>query len=145
MGKRRQAREFGIQVLFHMEFNPGDPDDVFDLMAKHFNPPETIRAFSRSLVRGVCEKKDYLDTLIRQASMNWRLERMASVDRCILRLGIFEMLFVQDIPPKVSIDESVELGKIYGTEDSGAFINGVLDSLFNTLQQDNHLHKDEKP
>jgi transcription antitermination factor NusB len=141
MGKRRKARELAIQVLFHMEFNPGDPDEIFDFITKHFNPPETIRIFSRTLVRGVCENKDYLDTLIRRASMNWRLERMAQVDRCILRLGAFEMLFITDIPPRVSLDEYVELGKIYGTEDSGAFINGVLDNIFNTLLQDNHPSK----
>ena len=73
--------------------------------------------------------------------MNWRLERMARVDRCILRLGAFEMVFIKEIPPKVSIDESVELGKLYGTEDSGAFINGVLDNIFNQLEQEDRLSK----
>jgi transcription antitermination factor NusB len=141
MGKRRKARELAIQVLFHMEFNPGDPDEIFNFMSEHFNPSETIRAFSRTLVLGVCQNKAYLDELIRQASMNWRLERMARVDRCILRLGAFEMVFIKEIPPKVSIDESVELGKLYGTEDSGAFINGVLDNIFNQLEQEDRLSK----
>jgi transcription antitermination factor NusB len=141
MGKRHKARELAVQVLFHMEFSPGDPDDVFDLICEHFTPSETIRAFSKKLVCGVCQNKEYLDSLIRRSSVNWRLERMARVDRCILRLGVFEIVFLRDIPPKVSIDESVELGKTFGTEDSGSFINGILDNIYNILKQESALSK----
>lgn len=141
MGKRHKARELAVQVLFHMEFSPGDPDDVFDLICEHFTPSETIRAFSKKLVCGVCQNKEYLDSLIRRSSVNWRLERMARVDRCILRLGVFEIVFLRDIPPKVSIDESVELGKTFGTEDSGSFINGILDNIYNILKQESALLK----
>jgi len=133
MGKRRRARELAVQVLFHLEFNPSDPGESFDLLCRSFSPPKEIRAFSKELVLGVWENKGKLDTLIRQASRNWRIERMSRVDRNILRVAVFEVLYVGDIPPKVSIDEAVELGKKYGTEDSGAFVNGVLDHIYNQL------------
>jgi len=143
MGKRRKARELAIQVLFHLEFSPGDPEEGFDLICEHFKPSNAIRAFSKNLVLGVCENKAYLEELIRQASTNWRLERMARVDRCILRLGVFEIVFVKDIPPKVSMDESVELGKIFGTDDSGAFINGILDNIYNQLVKEDQIQNNK--
>lgn len=117
-----------------MEFTPGDPDEVFDLICEVFGPSNSIRSFSRQLVLGVTENKEELDRLIRGSSKHWRLERMSRVDRTILRLGVFEILFMKDIPPKVSIDEAVDLGKKYGTEDSGAFINGILDNIYNSLR-----------
>ena len=135
MGKRRQARELAIQVLFHLEFNSGDPDDVFDLTCENFSSQESSRPFSRMLVAGVCEKRKTLDELISRASKNWRLERMSRLDRCILRLAAYEILFMEDIPPKVSIDEALELGKRFGTENSGSFINGILDNIYNTKDE----------
>ena len=143
MGKRRQARELAIQVLFHLEFSPGEPDAVFDLICDNFRSRETAEPFSRRLVLGVCENKTDLDVLIRSASKNWRLERMSRLDRCILRLAAFEISFLKDIPPKVSIDEAVEIGKKFGSEDSGSFINGVLDNIYNTLEKQGRLEKKE--
>ena len=136
MGKRRQARALTVQVLFHMEYNPGDPAKGFDLISENFESPSDIRDFARSLLLGIWEKRGELDTLISRSSRNWRLERMSYVDRNVLRLAVFEMLFMKDIPPKVSIDEAVELGKKFGTEESGAFINGVLDNIYNQLKRD---------
>ena len=137
MGERRRARELAVQVLFHLEFSPGDPSEIFDLICENFNAPKSIRDFSRELVLGVWEKKETLDRVIAQASRNWRIERMARLDRSILRLAAFEIMFVQDIPAKVSIDEAVELGKKFGSEDSGRYINGVLDNIYNTLSENN--------
>jgi transcription antitermination factor NusB len=139
MGKRRQARELAIKVLFHMEFSPGKPDEVFDLICEHFGSSEWIKAFSRALVCGVCENSEELDVLITRSSRHWRLERMSRVDRTILRLAVFEILFMRDIPPKVSIDEAVDLGKKYGTEESGAFINGILDNIYNSLKEEGRI------
>jgi transcription antitermination factor NusB len=139
MGKRRQARVLTVQVLFHMEFNPGDPEEGFDLISENFESPEEIREFARHLVLGIWAKRVELDALISRSSRNWRLERMSHVDRNVLRLGTFEMLFMKDIPPKVSIDEAVELGKKFGSEESGAFINGVLDNIFNQLKREGAL------
>jgi transcription antitermination factor NusB len=133
MGKRRRARELAVQVLFHLEYNPGDPGEGFDLLCKSFAPPKEIRPFSKDLVLGVWDNKQDLDKMISLASRNWRIERMSRVDRNILRVAVFEVLYMGDIPPKVSIDEAVELGKKYGAEDSGAFINGVLDHIYNRV------------
>jgi N utilization substance protein B len=136
MGKRRRARELAIQVLYHLEYNPGNPDESFDTVCKSFQPRKEIRAFAKELVVGVWTNKEALDRLISSASKNWRIERMSRVDRNILRLAVFEVLYLGEIPPKVSIDEAVELSKKYGTEDSGAFVNGVLDYVYNTLERE---------
>ena len=125
-----------VQVLFHMEFNPGDPEQGFDLISENFDSPSEIRDFARSLFLGIWAKREELDKLIGRSSTNWRLERMSHVDRNVLRLAAYEMLFMKDIPPKVSIDEAVELGKRFGSEESGAFINGVLDNIYNQLKTD---------
>jgi transcription antitermination factor NusB len=139
MGRRRRERELAVQVLFHLEFSPGDPRAAFDLICEDFRSQESVRLFSAQLVQGVCENQDKLDALIVSASKNWRLERMARLDKCILRLAAFEILFMEDIPPKVSIDEAVEIGKKFGGEDSGSFINGVLDNIYNTLLEQGQL------
>ena len=133
MGKRRRARELAIQVLYHLEYNPGNPEESFDTVCKSFLPPKETRPFAKDLVLGVWRNKEDLDKLIGRASKNWRIERMSRVDRNILRIAVFEVLYMGDIPPKVSIDEAVELGKRFGTEDSGAFVNGVLDCIYTTL------------
>ena len=130
MGNRRKARELVTQILFHMEYNPGNSGNSFELICENFNAPKSLKAFSKDLVQGVCENRNRIDKLIEKASKNWRLQRMSRVDRSILRLCVYEMLFMENIPHKVSIDEAVELGKKYGTEESGAFINGVLDNIY---------------
>lgn len=117
-----------------MEYNPGDPAECFDRVCQSFDAAKEVRAYSREVVLGVCEKKADLDRLMRRSSKNWRVERMSRVDRNILRLAIYEVLYRKDVPPKVSIDEAVELGKRYGTEESGAFINGILDHIYNELK-----------
>ena len=139
MGRRRKARELAIQVLFNLEFSSDSPTDVFDLICEMFNSGRAIRSFSKELVLGVCKERDELDGLIRNASKNWRLERMSRIDKCILRLATFEILFMDDIPPKVSIDEAVEIGKKFGSDGSGGFINGVLDNIYNKLVQQGRL------
>jgi len=136
MGKRRRSRELAIQVLYHLEFSKDDPAMAFDLICDDFGAPEDIKPFSKELVLGVCVYLEGLDRLIDEASKNWRLERIAKVDRSILRLGAYELLYRDDIPPKVSINEAVDLGKKFGTEESGAFINGVLDKIYSTLMAD---------
>ncbi|MFO7785276.1 MAG: transcription antitermination factor NusB [Thermodesulfobacteriota bacterium] len=134
MGRRRRARELAMQVLFHLEYSPGDPEEALERVCGNFDIPPRSRGFARRLVMGVFENREVLDRMIRDASRNWRLERMSKVDRNILRIGAFEVVFLRDIPAKASIDEAVELGKIYGAGDSGSFINGVLDNIFNSVQ-----------
>jgi len=123
-----------VQVLFCLEFLQEDAPAVFDLVCENFPGKKAPRAFARELALGTCEKMKEIDSLIRQSSRNWRLERMSRLDRSILRLAVFEILYREDIPPKVSIDEAVELGKRFGNRESGKFINGILDDIYNTLQ-----------
>ena len=143
MGRRRKARELAVQVLFNLEFSSDSPADVFDLICEVFSSRRAIRSFSKELVLGVCNKKDDLDELISNASKNWRLDRMSRLDKCILRLAAFEILFMEDIPPKVSIDEAVEIGKKFGSDGSGSFINGVLDNIYNKLVKQGRLENRE--
>ena len=136
MGKRRRSRELAIKVLFHLEFSSDDPATGFDLICNNFGTPEDVKPFSEELVLGVCGHLKELDSLIVKASKNWRLERIAKVDRSILRLAVYELLYRDDIPPKVSINEAVDLGKKFGAEESSAFINGILDEIYGTLKSD---------
>lgn len=117
-----------------MEYNPGDPGESFERVCESFGPPKEIRPYSREVVVGVWENRTDMDRLISRSSKNWRVERMSRVDINILRIAIYEVLYMKDVPPKVSIDEAVELGKRYGTEESGAFINGILDHIYNQLK-----------
>ncbi len=117
-----------------MEYNPGDPGESFERVCESFGPPKEVRPYSREVVVGVWENRTDLDRLISRSSKNWRVERMSRVDINILRIAIYEVLYMKDVPPKVSIDEAVELGKRYGTEESGAFINGILDHIYNQLK-----------
>jgi len=139
MGPRRRSRELAVQVLFQLEFNTDKSERSFDLICENFESPKGVRPYALQLVQGVCEQRSELDALIRKASENWRLERMPFLDRSILRLAVYEILFISDVPPKVSIDEAVELGKKYGGEDSSGFLNGVLDRIFQTLSDQGRL------
>ena len=160
MGKRREARERAVQFLFQHDLNP-----VADLPAAldHFwesqraaaiagekggatwgqpveLPPPTaeevaVRAFAEPLIRGTLEHRDEADDLIRKHALNWELHRIAAVDRNILRLAIYEMLHREDIPPVVSINEAVDIAKKFSTQDSGKFVNGILDKIKGELMR----------
>ncbi len=132
-GERRRARELAVQVLFHLEYSDDDPLEAFRLVSENFEMAESVTDFSKVLALGVCDKKANLDRVISGSSKHWRLDRMARLDRIILRLATYEMMFLKDIPPKVSLDEAVEIGKRFGGEDSSRYINGVLDNIFNSL------------
>lgn len=133
MGRRHRARVLALQVLYQLEYSPGDPEEAFERVCSNFDVPPKARGFAKRLVMGVCEHRDELDGMIREASRNWRLERMSRVDRNILRIGAFEVAFGNDVPAKVAIDEAVEVGKAFGAADSGGFVNGVLDNVYNQL------------
>jgi N utilization substance protein B len=133
LGGRRRSRELALQVLYQLEVT-GESDwpRAFEVFCGHFEAPEPLKDFARRLVAGVREHGEAIDTLVRQHSENWRLERMSRVDRNILRLAVYELLWCEDIPPRVALNEAVDLGKRFGTEESGAFINGVLDKIHTT-------------
>ncbi len=125
---RRESREKVFQTLFMMDFLGVGPDEAIPLFALTSEPPSDAEYY-RNAVNGVWEHRKEVDGLIRQAAENWRLERMALVDRNILRLGAYEICHSEDVPYVVAINEAVDLGKRYGSEESGAFINGILDKI----------------
>ena len=144
MGSRRLSREIALRILF--QFEAGEklsPSDSFAVFCGSFNPCDDIDQsmecgdevfqdalpFARELFTGVTDHLKELDQVLESASENWRLDRMSRVDRNVLRLAMFELMFRDDIPSKVSINEAIDLGKAYGSEDSGAFINGILDRV----------------
>lgn len=130
---RRRSRQVALQVLYALDLSPdGDAEAVFDTFAGHFELPEGARAFAKELVAGVAAHRPELDQAITDASRNWRLERMAAVDRNILRLASYE-LKVGGTPPQVAIDEAVELARHFGGDPSPGFVNGVLDALAQQL------------
>jgi N utilization substance protein B len=131
LGGRRRSRELALQVLYQLDLTAeADWRVAFELFCGSFEAPEPLKEFSRRLVGGVRENLERIDELLRRHSENWRLERMSRVDRNILRLAVFELLYCDDIPPRVTLNEAVDLGKRFGTEESGAFINGILDNIY---------------
>jgi N utilization substance protein B len=160
MGKRREARERAVQFLFQFDLNP--PDNLDEALARfwasqhaaaiaeekeastwgepHELPPPTaeegaMRLFAEPLIRGAIEHRDAADTLIKKHTQNWDFHRIAAVDRNIMRLAIYEMLHRDDIPPVVSINEAVDIAKKFSTQDSGKFVNGILDKIKDELMR----------
>ncbi len=136
MGDRRKSRELALQDLFALDLNKLDlnkidnPSQMDDFLEQHGEDlSESTRLFFLTLVEGVLENRVKIDLLLDQWSKNWKTSRMPVVDRNIMRIAVFEMLNLPDIPPSVSINEAVEIGKKFGTRDSGPFINGVLDRI----------------
>lgn len=129
MGTRRKARELAMQALFFMDLRNDYSAEMFERFCASFAPKPDVRPFFIQLVEGVLHRRDQLDVLLQSASENWSLERMSGVDRNVMRIALFEMLSCDDIPAKVSINEAVDIGKKFGTEDSGAFINGIIDHI----------------
>ena len=103
--------------------------EVLNLFWNNFEVLKGARNFSERIIRGIEQHQEDLDRIIEQYSSNWKIDRMAHVDRNILRIAVYELLYCDDIPPKVAINEAIDIGKKYGSEDSGAFINGVLDKV----------------
>ena len=137
MRGRRKAREIALQVLYGLNFENIDVQKALDLFWSNFVAPKAAKEFAAFLVQGTCEHKEELDKLIASCSDNWSLGRMSKVDISILRLAVFEFLYCDDIPPKVSLNEAVDLGKTFGSENSGSFINGILDALNLKLNKKN--------
>jgi transcription antitermination protein NusB len=130
-GSRRKSREAALQALFLVEMNPINPMDLsLAVFLENFPVKKGSEPYFFRLIQGVGEQKEAIDRLIMNYTENWRIERMSGVDRNILRIAVFELVYCNDIPPRVAINEAIDLGKQYGTEESGAFINGILDRIF---------------
>jgi N utilization substance protein B len=135
MGVRREGREAAIQFLYQRDLGGGAGiSDLQEFYAFRGLSP-SARRFCEGLVSGLLDHTDDIDVALREHTQNYELERLSAVDRNILRLAIHEMLFCDDIPPVVSINEAIDIAKKYGTEESGRFVNGVLDKIKATLKR----------
>lgn len=129
MKKRSRGRELALQFLYQRDLcGPELLEEARSFVASEETDQEA-RAFAQRLIEGVHEHWDALGETIRGVAQNWEIERMAVIDRNVLRLAAYELLHCKDIPPKVAINEAIELGKRYSTANSGAFINGILDKI----------------
>ena len=129
-GKRRIARELAVQFLYQFDLSGGSLEEALPLFWQtQSEVSEDGRKFTEELIRGVVERQVAIDERIAKYADNWDLPRISAVDRNILRLAMYEMLFRDDIPPVVSINEAVDIAKKFSTKESGAFVNGILDRL----------------
>ena len=129
MGRRRRGREVALQLLYALDITHDELSDVLGAPWIEAMVPEAVRDFTIMLVTGVVEQRDAIDALVREWSANWSLGRIGVIERNILRFAIYELLFLPEIPPNVTINEAVEVAKRYGTEESPSFINGILDRI----------------
>ena len=130
MGKRRAARELALKFLYQTEFSSNSPDSELNSFCERANVSEEIQDFTQTLIKNIFIHKKEVDGLLKKISANWVPDRMAMIDKNILRLGICELLFDSTTPPKVVINEAVEIAKKFGTEESPDFINGILDKVY---------------
>jgi transcription antitermination protein NusB len=130
MGKRRGARELALKFLYQTEFNSDDHEAQMEQFCERVDVDDEVTGFMKVLVEKVFARSEEVDLQLNKFSDHWALERMSMVDRNILRLGICELLFETSTPPKVVINEAVEIAKKFGSDDSPDFINGILDKVF---------------
>jgi transcription antitermination protein NusB len=131
MGKRREGREVALQLLFHWDLNDQETPQVkdLDLFWQLCNVIPGIRSFATTVLNGVIANQATIDSKITKYTANYELKRISAVDRNILRMAIYEMLYAADVPPIVAINEAIDIAKKFGTEESGKFVNGVLDRV----------------
>ncbi|MEK6713005.1 MAG: transcription antitermination factor NusB [Nitrospirota bacterium] len=134
MGYRRKAREYALQMLYQYDISQ-QSSGLFDGFWSDKVVQDDIREFANILVDGVIKNLSMIDEKIRLSASNWSVDRMAVVDRNILRMAIFELLYIRDIPAKVTINEAIEIAKRYGVEESGSFVNGILDRVVKDHQE----------
>ncbi|MFN3505265.1 MAG: transcription antitermination factor NusB [Caldimicrobium sp.] len=138
---RRKGREIALQILYQIEIAKISLSEALQNYKNYLNIEGDLKAFSfaEELLQGIAKQKDFLDALIQKYTQNWPLDRLNLTDKNILRIALYEFFFRPDIPPVVSINEAVELAKLYGTDESPAFINGILDRIYK-----NELEKERK-
>lgn len=136
MGARRKGREAALQMLYGMDVTGRSAEDAIRAYWTHLGTSTEGEEFANVLVRGVESNQDTIDDKIREVSHHWRLERMTQVDRNILRMATFELMQLQDVPRRVTLNEAIELAKRFGSEGSAGFVNGVLDRIASDLAKD---------
>jgi len=133
MRRRSKAREFALQILYQMDITRDEPDlslaNFWQARTEEEEVKEDIKKFSAELVKGVADNFKVIDEKVSGYATNWQIQRMAVVDRNIMRMSCFELMFLPDIPPKVSINEAVELAKKYSGQEAAKFVNAILDKI----------------
>ena len=132
---RRQARERALQVLFQVDLGGVDPKEAFAQMDEDYGKQAGSEDFTAELVFGVINNSDFIDSIITAISKEWSLDRIANIDRIIMRLALYEVFFCAGIPNNVSVNEAIELGKMYGGAESGKFINGILGKVIENIEE----------
>lgn len=132
MRLRTKAREVALHILYQMEITKGEFEAIFTNYLEHNPQVQEVIEFAREISGGVIANAVPIDEIIKKHVKNWEIDRMAIIDRNILRLASYELLHVQEIPPKVSINEAIELAKKFGDVDSPRFVNGILDKIYKT-------------
>ena len=130
MRKRTKAREYALQVLYQLDIRRADCQQILHEFWQEHQPSAEVRGFATKLAEGTVKCLGDIDGFITSHADNWDLKRMAVVDRNILRLGVFELLYMDDAPPAVCINEAIELAKRFGDAESAKFINGILDAIY---------------
>jgi N utilization substance protein B len=141
MGKRRRARELALQALYAREVSGNQPDVVLADLTREETADEETMEFTNRLIRETAERSDVLDQEVIPLIKNWEFSRIALIDRLVLRLAVCEILHFQEIPPKVTINEAIDLAKKFSTEESGRFVNGILDALYKKLKLEGRVEK----
>jgi N utilization substance protein B len=136
MGYRRKSRELAMQALFYMDMSQNVSMETLELYCQYYPPQKKALPFFMELVKGVINTRSKIDAFIERYSNNWKIGRMSCVDRNVMRVAVYELLYCQEIPPKVSINEAIDVGKKFGTDESGAFINGILDSVRRAMEKE---------
>ncbi|MFH1426531.1 MAG: transcription antitermination factor NusB [Candidatus Kerfeldbacteria bacterium] len=146
MSNRHLGRTIAMQSLFEWDFNDGrmKMEDVMEHNLAEFAPKFDDIEFTERLVAGVVDNMDVLNDMIRTYAPDWPLEQITIVDRNVLRLGIYELKFDKEIPPKVAINEAIELAKTFGGPSSGKFVNGVLGSIYREMEKAGEIKEDQK-
>ncbi|HVN83720.1 MAG TPA: transcription antitermination factor NusB [Candidatus Binatia bacterium] len=129
MGLRRKGRELALQALYQQEITADHSDQALRMFWHHFDTTDAVKEFALTLVHGVAERRDEIDRLIEKASANWRLDRLSKIDVNVIRLATYELLATPSVPASVVINEAIEIARRFGTQDSTAFVNGVLDQI----------------
>jgi transcription antitermination protein NusB len=132
---RRKAREYALQILYALDLNPAPTGDFLKVFWEMNEAKPEIVEYASILVKGTLAHQEKIDSLISNHSSHWKIDRMPATDRNILRIGTYELLEEQTVPPKAVINEAIEIAKKFGTTDSATFINGVLDSIHQELQK----------
>lgn len=129
MGSRRKSREVALQLLYMREFTGGDVDEMLIHFWRDGELDDRIISFARDLILGTLDRKDDIDRMIAESSEHWRLDRMALIDRNVMRLAVYEFIYTPSTPKKVVINEAIEIAKRFSSEESTQFVNGILDNI----------------